>query len=155
MDDGLDKNPQVCSSFSRFVPFQAHPQTSRTGIIQRDLKGKLLSCFQGECTTVRFSFLLEEYMKRMKEETAAEYQYSHSQMVKHRCNWWDKMTGSLLNSCNPAPSGQRAVFSLCRGLHHMHGVEEIILGNNYLVMVNRQDLWSRQFETFQKYLEIQ
>lgn len=67
----------------------------------------------------------------------------------------DKMTGSLLNSCNPAPSRQRAIFSLCRSLHHMDGVEKIILGNNYLVMVNRQDLWSRQFETFQKYLEIQ
>lgn len=130
MDDGLDKNPQVRSSFSRFVPFQAHPKTSRTRIIQRDLKGKLLSCFQGECTTVRFSFLLEAYTKRMKEEKADECQYSHSQMVKHRCNWQDKMPGSLLNRCNPAPGGQRAVFSLCRSLHHMDGVDGIILRNN-------------------------
>lgn len=58
MDDGLDKNSQVCSSFSRFVPLQAHPKTSRTRIIQGDFEGELLTCFQGECIAVGFSFLL-------------------------------------------------------------------------------------------------
>lgn len=46
------------------------------------------------------------------------------------CNLQDKMPGSLLNRCNPAPGGQRAVFSLCRSLHHMDGVDGIILRNN-------------------------
>lgn len=69
MDDGFDKNSQVCSSFSRFVPFQAHAKTSRTWIIQGDLEGELLSCFQRECIAVRFSFLLMYTWKEGREES--------------------------------------------------------------------------------------
>ena len=69
VDDGFDKNPQVCSSFSRFVPFQAHAKTSRTWIIQRDLEGELLSCFQGEWVAVRLSFLLKRTWKEWRGES--------------------------------------------------------------------------------------
>lgn len=63
MDDGFDKNSQVRSSFSRFVPFQAHAETSRTRIIQGDLEGELLGRFQGECIAVGLSFLLKNTWK--------------------------------------------------------------------------------------------
>lgn len=69
MDDGFDKNSQVRSSFSRFVPFQAHAKTNRTWIIQGDLEGELLSCFQWECIAIRFSFLLKYTWKEWREES--------------------------------------------------------------------------------------
>lgn len=70
MDDGFDEDPQICSSFSRFVPFQAHPEPSRTRVIQGDLKGELVSCFWRESVAGRLSFLLGNAQKKSEGKKA-------------------------------------------------------------------------------------
>lgn len=84
MDDGFDKNPHVCSSFARFVPFQAHSQTSRARVIQGDLKGELVCGFRREGPAVRFSFLLWRWTwEEWREESRLIFTYSHGQTQMH------------------------------------------------------------------------
>lgn len=80
VDDRFDKNPQICSSFSRFVAFQAHAKTGRTWIIQRDLEGELFSVFQRECAAAKFSFLLRKgTWKEWREENRSIFPHSDGQ----------------------------------------------------------------------------
>lgn len=112
MDDGLDKNSQVCSSFSRFVPLQAHPKTSRTRIIQGDFEGELLTCFQGERIAVGFSFLLGSvHEKEEREKSRLIVTHSAGQTQMHLARQEDCSS----ERCDLVP-GRLRLVSLCEGL---------------------------------------
>lgn len=139
VDDRFDKNPQICSSFSRFVAFQAHAKTGRTWIIQRDLEGELFSVFQRECAAAKFSFLLRKgTWKEWREESRLIFPHSDGQTQMQLVRWNGWPSHSYL-----ASGWQRLVFSLCKGYCHVHGVVKESW-ELYLVMVNREDCLVRQ-----------